>query len=124
VEGPAELDRVGERWDHGDSVFPGSVGSAETRAPQAAAPIYRWVVQEGSDGKSYRYRLNHNGFYLGKENSMGCAVKADGGFAVAGGDPILAPTTTASSPMSVGSRPHDGLRQISHGRFILMRLIR
>lgn len=83
--------QVAREWDHGDAVFLGSVGTAQTRNSQAPKPFYEWSVFEGPDNQLYKVPHNHNGHYLAAESNNGGPVYPNGGQLVAVGDPILSP---------------------------------
>lgn len=78
-------------WDHGDPVFLGGVGGANTRDPHSPRPTYQWTVFQAAAGNFYKVPLNHNLHYDGVAETNGgpCAV---GGFGMAAiGDPVLSP---------------------------------
>lgn len=87
----AEAAQVSGEWDHGDAVFLGSVGSAQTRDPAAARPRYEWSVFEAPGGGLYKVPHNHNGHYVGRSSANGGPLRQDGGRVVAVGDPVLSP---------------------------------
>ena len=87
----AEAGQVGTAWDHGDAVFLGGVGHAQTRDPAALRALYQWSIFQGDDGKDYKVPFNHNGHYLSSATANGGPLKGDGGQWIVWGDPILSP---------------------------------
>jgi len=98
IPSAAEAEQVAPRWDHGDSVFLGGVGSAITRDPNAAKPTYQWSVFESTDGKFYKVPFNHNGHYSGTAETNGGPCKAGGFGMVVVGDPVLSPIVRIPKP--------------------------
>jgi len=88
---PEESERVAPKWDHGDPIFLGGVGSAQTQDPKAFRAFYRWSVFQGDDGKYYKVPLNHNYHYLGTSSTNGGPLNPDGGIWVVVGDPVVSP---------------------------------
>lgn len=83
--------RAGSVWDHGDPVFLGGVGSANTRDPNCPKPTYQWSVFQSTDGAFYKVPLNHNLFFDGAGETGGGPFNAGGFGMVVVGDPVLSP---------------------------------
>ncbi|MCG2661647.1 MAG: hypothetical protein L6437_15545 [Kiritimatiellae bacterium] len=88
---PEESAKVSPAWDHGDAVFLGGVGSAQTRDPKAFRALYQWSVFQADDGKYYKIPMNHNGHYLSSSTANGGPLNPTGGIWVVVDDPILSP---------------------------------
>jgi hypothetical protein len=78
-------------WDHGDPVFLGGVGGANTRDPHNPQPTYQWTVFQAADGNFYKVPLNHNLHFDGASETGGGPCQAGGFGMVAVGDPVLSP---------------------------------
>jgi hypothetical protein len=78
-------------WDHGDPVFLGGVGGANTRDPDSPQPTYQWTVFQATDGHFYKVPLNHNLHFDGLAETGGGPVRAGGFGMVAVGDPVVSP---------------------------------
>jgi hypothetical protein len=86
-----EAGKAAAVWDHGDPVFLGGVGGANTRAPNSPRPTYQWTVFQGTDGNFYKVPLNHNLHFDGTAETNGGPVRAGSFGMVAVGDPVLSP---------------------------------
>ena len=89
---PDECEKLSVSWDHGDPVFLGGVGRAQTQGAKAFKALYQWSIFQGEDGSHYKVPLNHNGHYAAVSSyHNGGPMQVDGGEWVVVGDPVVSP---------------------------------